>query len=122
MTPTISIGEQNMSVVKTIKLIRVIFPDMRGSDLQEAIQKFDAIVNKNKEANMSKDYQQGYNVGAWLNAQGEELGPKEIDETANELLEDLEWTELPVNNAEEFKAGMYNGYTINSDLEEDEDE
>lgn len=73
---------------------------------------------------MSKnaDYRQGYTIGAYLHAQEEELDPKDLDQTAQELLDDLGYDQLPVNDPESFKLGVYNGYSIAANLESDEEE
>jgi hypothetical protein len=110
-----------MGVVNTIKIIRLVFPDIRGLDLQKAIQKFNAITTANKQINKEKgqDYRKGYDIGVWLHAQGEKLeGFKELDTIAQELLDGLDHNTLPIDEPASFKEGLADGYIAAYQLEE----
>jgi hypothetical protein len=114
----------NMSVVASIRLVRVLFPESKETDLVERLPKFEAIVKKNnKEDNMGKnqDYSQGYDIGEYLSVSGEDYDFKELDALGNELLEDFDYGELPVNDIESFKDGLANGYILHSYAENEKD-
>jgi hypothetical protein len=112
------------NVGKSIRLIRKFYPESREADLTDRLKQYEAIVAKNKEnaaLGKNQDYSQGYNVGEWLAAQGEDLDLKDIDQIGNELLEDFDWSQLPVNSAEYFKDGILNGYTLTQDGTDEEE-
>ncbi|MGH2478125.1 MAG: hypothetical protein ACRDHW_00500 [Ktedonobacteraceae bacterium] len=100
------------AVAHRIQIIRALFPETRESDLVARLEKFNHIANKNKEVLMgkNKDYKQGYTIGEYLSAEGEDLDFKDLDQIGNELFEENPWGELPVNDLGYFKDGLSNGY------------
>jgi hypothetical protein len=81
------------------------------------------ITGDNNMPGKNRDYRQGYDIGEYLAVEGEEeYDFKDLDQAADELLGELDYSDLPVQDVESFKDGLANGYIITSQVNDDEDE
>jgi hypothetical protein len=103
------------------RLVSILFPGEKV--LVDRLELLDATLRRNAhKMGKNKDYKAGYDIGSYLANEGEELDVKDIDQVGSELLEENDWSELPVTDEESFKEGLLNGYAFNEEEDEEEEE
>ncbi len=100
------------------RVVRFFYPDEENVDMLERLR-----LQGEDTMGKNQDYRQGFQIGAWLAHEGEDIdGFSGIDALGDELLVEMSWPDLPVNDAEAFKDGLANGYVHGSQVNDSEED